>query len=248
MADPFCPNCGTEVDDDARFCPTCGRTLLVAEPEDAGPAMSWDEPTVAVPRQEAEPEAASEPIPPAPSWPPPETEPEEPERVEPEWAEQAFERQPEPAAQAPPPPSASGLPPPPPAQPAAAPPPTRSEPDLPFTWPVMLSGWLIGAGSGLAALTLLPVLGNPLNLLLFVALLAIAASIFLADRVPTIPHQRLATFSVVLVALGIALERAAFRVSGIDTIFLVTVVAAAAGALLLELGRDRPVPPPGGAS
>ncbi len=110
----------------------------------------------------------------------------------------------------------------------------------------MLSGWLIGAGSGLAALTLLPVLGNPLNLLLFLALLAITASVFLSDRMPAFPHQRLATLAVVLVALGIALERAAFRVRGIDTIFLVMIVAAAAGALLLELGRDRPVPPPGG--
>jgi hypothetical protein len=237
VADPFCPNCGTEVDDDARFCPTCGRTLLVAETEDAGAPMTWDEPTAVVPRQEADPEAASEPIPPAPSWPTPEPEPVEPEGVEPAPAQQSFEPPPEPAAPASPAPAAP-----------APPPPTRSEPDLPFTWPVMLSGWLIGAGSGLAALTLLPVLGNPLNLLLFVALLAIAASVFLADRVPTIPHQRLATFSVVLVALGIALERAAFRVSGIDTIFLVMIVAAAAGALLLELGRDRPVPPPGGAS
>lgn len=248
MADPFCPNCGTEVDDDARFCPTCGRTLLVAEPEDEAAMPTGDEPTASVRRQEPAAGAASEPIPPAPSWPPSEPEPAEQqppaaEATQAAPAEHAAEPEPAPAP-TPPPPAAHA---PPPVQPGA-PPPTRTEPDLPFTWPVMLSGWLIGAGSGLAALTLLPVLGNPLNLLLFVALLAIAASVFLADRVPTIPHQRLATLAVALVALGIALERAAFRVSGIDTIFLVMVVAAAAGALLLELGRDRPVPPPGGAN
>jgi len=241
VADPFCPNCGTEVDADARFCPTCGRTLLIAEPEAEGeqpvpaepeePMSADDEPTAAVPRPDLPPEPTSAPIPAAPAWPPPEP------------SESG------PAAEPPPPPRPAPPPAPEPA-PAGSPPPTatRSEPDLPFTWPVMLSGWLIGAGSGLAALTLLPGLGNPLNLLLFVALLAISASIFLADRMPAIPHQRLATFAILLVALGIALERAAFRIRGIDTVFLIMIVAAAAGALLVELGRDRPVPPPGGGS
>jgi hypothetical protein len=236
-ADPFCPNCGTEVDADARFCPTCGRTLLVAEPE---ATAADDEPTAAVPRQGAT--AGDEPapaIPAAPSWPP------APDPIEP--PEQSPPEPPPPTPPAAPPPARDARTP---DAPAAGAPPaaTRSEPDLPFTWPVMLSGWLIGAGSGLAALTLLPGLGNPLNLLLFVALLAITASIFVADRMPAIPHQRLATFAVLLVALGIALERAAFRVRGIDTIFLVMIVAAAAGAILVELGRDRPMPPPGGAS
>jgi hypothetical protein len=106
----------------------------------------------------------------------------------------------------------------------------------------MLSGWLIGGGSALAALALLVRLGNPLNLLLFVALLAIAATVFLADRLPAIPHLRLATFAVLLVGLGVALERAAFRVDAVDTIFLVMMIIAVVGALLVELGRDRPMP------
>jgi hypothetical protein len=111
---------------------------------------------------------------------------------------------------------------------------------------VTLSGWLIGAGSLAAALTLLVRLGNPINLVLFLALLGIAASVFLADRVPTIPHQRLAVLAVLMIALGVALERAAFRIQGVESIFLIAMIVAAGGALLLELGRDRPVPPLGG--
>jgi hypothetical protein len=111
---------------------------------------------------------------------------------------------------------------------------------------VTLSGWLIGAGSLAAALTLLVRLGNPLNLLIFVALLAIAASVFLADRLPTIPNQRLAILAVLTVSLGVALERAAFRIQGVESVFLIAMILAAGGALLLELGRDRPVPPLGG--
>jgi hypothetical protein len=119
---------------------------------------------------------------------------------------------------------------------------------MPFTWPTTLAGWLIGAGSGFAALALLPRLGNPLDLLLFVALLAVSASVFLADRIPRVERQRLIILVVLMVGLGVALERAAFTVAGVHTIFLIAMILAAGGALLIELDRDRPVPPPGGAS
>jgi hypothetical protein len=40
------------------------------------------------------------------------------------------------------------------------------------------------------------------------------------------------------------LARAGFSVQGADTVFLVAMLAAAGGALLIELDRDRPMPPP----
>lgn len=241
MADSFCPKCGTEVDEDARFCPTCGQTLAIDEPE-------------------ALEDAASEPLPAAPAWPPPEPAqpPEAPGPGEaPEPAvdgpepEPQLERGPEPvpqqvAATAPAPDPRAATPPPPP--PAPGTPPTTSAPDMPFTWPTTLSGWLIGAGSAFAALSLLPRLGNPLDLLLFVALLAISASIFLADRIPRIERQRLIVLVVLVLGLGVALERAAFAFRGVHTIFLIAMILAAGGAMLIELDRDRPVPPIGGAS
>ena len=215
-------------------------------PGDAAAAMPkaasvqpWHAP---LPATQAEPETTA--IPPAPAWPPPEPEPE---------PEPAPAQEPEPEAEASPQPEPRpmGEPPapPPPAVPPAPPGPSTSPgpaADLPITWPVTLSGWLVGAGSLAAAVTLLVRLGNPINLLIFVALLAIAASVFLADRVPTIAHQRLAILVVLTISLGVALERAAFRIQGVESVFLIAMIVAAGGALLLELGRDRPVPPLGG--
>lgn len=252
MADPFCPSCGTEVDEEARFCPTCGRTLMLDEDAQPEVASLPGEAPAGAPQP---PAAAGEPetmaIPPAPAWPPAEPEPDRAPEPAPRSAPEGATRpEPEDASTAPPPPA--GTPPPartpPPAIPAPhAAPPRGPAADLPITWPVTLSGWLIGAGSLAAGLTLVVRLANPLNLLLFVALLAIAASVFLADRVPTIPHQRVAILAVLMLALGVALERAAFRIQGVETIFLIAMIVAAGGALLLELGRDRPVPPLGGA-
>jgi hypothetical protein len=252
VADPFCPSCGTEVDEDARFCPTCGRTLMLdedAQPEAAPlpgePAMPMpgaaappggDEPP---PASHAEPETMA--IPPAPAWPPPEPEPAPLPPPEPQPEPDPMAGRPVPPATPPP----AAVPPPPPGPPASPPP--GPAVDLPITWPVTLSGWLIGAGSLAAAITLLVRLGNPINLLIFVALVAIAASVFLAERVPTIPYQRIAILVVLMISLGVALERAAFRIQGVESIFLIAMIVAAGGALLLELGRDRPVPPLGGA-
>jgi hypothetical protein len=246
VSDPFCPSCGTEVDEDARFCPTCGRTLML---DDEAQPAAGDAEQVAMPSRQPQPsEPETVAIPPAPAWPPPETEPEPQPAPEPQTAPE-----PQPALEPAPPPAATSRAAPPPAPPPPGPaaqagPAAPSGPavDLPITWPVTLSGWLIGAGSLAAALTLLVRLGNPINLVLFLALLAIAASVFLADRVPAIPHQRLAILVVLMIALGVALERAAFRIQGIESIFLIAMIVAAGGALLLELGRDRPVPPLGG--
>lgn len=254
MADPFCPNCGTEVDEDARFCPTCGRTLALDESEEliGEPAQVLGRDDTAGEPEATQQETAAEPIPAAPAWPPPET-PDTPEPPEPRVAA-ADEPQPEPegepvvdpAAAAPPLEARAATPPPPP--PAPGTPPTTGAPDMPFTWPTTLSGWLIGGGSAFAALSLLPRLGNPLDLVLFVALLAISASIFVADRIPRVERQRLIVLLVLVLGLGVALERAAFTFRGIHTIFLIAMILAAGGALLIELDRDRPVPPLGGAS
>jgi hypothetical protein len=89
-------------------------------------------------------------------------------------------------------------------------------------------------------------LANAVSLLLFLALLGIAATVFLADRLPVVPRLRLITLGVVFVGLGVALERAGFSARGADSIFLVAMIAAAGGVLLLELDRDRPLPPPSG--
>jgi ribosomal protein S27AE len=238
MDDHFCPNCGTEVEADARFCPTCGTTLAA----------------------ELEVEEAGVELPAAPAWPAAEPDsapqPDEPPTVTdagaaaPEIAEPAAE--PSPAYVAPPrayvePPQAYAEPPRAGAPPSPAPtgaPPTPAE--LPITWPTTLSGWLIGGGSLLGAIFLIPRLGSAgyvVSLLLFLALLGIAATIFLADRVPEIPRLRLAVLATTMIGLGVALARAAFTIAGVDTLFLVAMLAAAGGALLIELDRDRPMPP-----
>ncbi len=202
---------------------------------------------------ERRPEPETEAIPPAPDWPAPAPE-EEPEPEMTPEPEMPSEPEMPPVREAAPPPPALEPPPPAPPTPAGGPgphqgasPSPRPAVVLPVTWPVTLSGWLIGAGSLAAAVTLVVRLGNPLNLLIFVALLAIAASVFLVDRVPSIPNQRMAILVVLMVSLGVALERAAFRIQGVESIFLIAMIVAAGGALLLELGRDRPVPPLGGA-
>jgi hypothetical protein len=46
--------------------------------------------------------------------------------------------------------------------------------------------------------------------------------------------------------LGVALDRAGigFIQPGTDSVLLIAMLAAAGGALLIELDRDRPMPPP----
>jgi len=244
MGDHFCPNCGTEVEADARFCPTCG-TILSGEQDAPGaeggqndqpelpPAPAWPppEPAAAPAGGEEAQEAALDEPEPEPQ-PPPDSSPVTEQLPDPERGPEPMPEQPAPAAATPPP--------------AAPPPPAAagSTPELPFTWPTMLSGWLIGGGSLLGAVFLIASLGNVVSLLLFLTLLGIAASVFLADRVPDVPRLRLIILVTTMVGLGVGLARAGFTVQGADTLFLVAMLAAAGGALLIELDRDRPMPPP----
>jgi hypothetical protein len=231
MADRFCPSCGTEVEADARFCPSCGTTLTAQNlPDDIPAAPAWPPPA-----EEDVPEAAAEP---------PIDEPTMAVSQRPRAAEAAAELAPEPEPVAPPP---AAPPPPAPAPPSASGEERAPSADLPFTWPTLLSGWLIGVGALVGALALIPRLaggGYLLSMLLFLALLGIAATVFLSDHVPSIPRLRLIVLCTTLVGLGVGLARAAFTIQGIDTLFLIAMLAAAGGALLLELDRDRPLPPP----
>ena len=76
----------------------------------------------------------------------------------------------------------------------------------------------------------------------FASLLAVAAAVFAAARLPAFKHVRVATLAVVLVAFGVALDRLGFGAAGIGELLLFLGTAAAAiGALLLELGHDQPL-------
>jgi hypothetical protein len=222
----FCGNCGTEVDETAVFCPTCGQPIDQASETEFPAAPAWPEPLpdpapvareerAAPPDWSARDEGTVGRIPRV----------EEPTRIE---------------AGAPP----VGAPTPPPA-PAHQP---QREPavNVPVTWPVMLSGWLIGGGALVAAVgTVIGLFGgaiNPIDLLLVLLLLGIAATVFFSGSVPDIPHLRLATLAVVLVAFGIGLDRIGFGFAGVGELLLFLGAAAAAiGAVLLELGRDQPL-------
>lgn len=230
MADRFCPSCGTEVEADARFCPSCGTTLAGDEEDER---------------------SADTQLPPAPAWPADSdesaaetTRADEPTLTDgPPQEEPASEPAPEGAAPgvasaaAPPPPPTTG-------QPAHSVTPVARSKDIPITWPTTVAGWLIGAGALLGAIFLIATLGNVVSLLLFVALLGIAATVFAADRMPEIPRLRLLVLVTTMVGLGVGLARAGFTVNGVDTLFLLAMLAAAGGALLIELDRDRPWPPP----
>ena len=82
--------------------------------------------------------------------------------------------------------------------------------DVPITWPTTVAGWLIGAGSLLGAIFLIANLGNVVSLLLFVALLGVAASVFVADHMPDIPQLSLLVLVTTMIGLGVALARAGF--------------------------------------
>ena len=244
MADRYCPSCGTEVDADARFCPTCGITLETDDQPELPAAPAWPQPEPAPVQGEPKPVEASDVegaretarMPAVPDA----TAPEEP--VTP-----GAEAEPESAAPEPAPiPPVSQPPRMEPAQPVPAAQPAGQGIDLPFTWPTTLSGWLIGIGSAVGALALIPNFGNVVSLLLFLALAGVAAATFLADRVPRVPRLRLWILVISMVGLGVALDRAGigFVQRGTDSILLIAMLAAAGGALLIELDRDRPMPPP----
>ena len=233
----FCANCGTEVDETAAFCPTCGQPIDQADEVGIPPAPAWPEPS-----------PTAEPPPP-----PPEREVD----TRPSWADDRFQRaaagqvhaEDPTRAQAPPPPPPSptpGTPPPPAAVPERPAPPAVN---LPITWPVTLSAWLIGVGALVGAIGL--VIGmfgdvlNPIDFLLLLLLLGIAVTVFFAASVPAIPHLRLATLVVALIGFGMGLDRIGFGGVGVGALLLFLGTAAAGiGCILLELGRDEPLGSP----
>lgn len=247
----FCPNCGTEVDDTAVFCPTCGQPIEqdVETQMPAAPAWPDPEPSAHAPNDQVG--RAEPPPPPAPRVVEPEpepplregfiprdavAEPDEPAWVEPTRVEARpeFPRPPqEPRPDAPPPSVGESDP----ARPAV---------DLPITTPVTLSAWLIGIGAVLGAIGALIGLfdsfGAAIDLLALIALLAVAATVFLASSLPAIPHLRFITLAVVLVAFGVGLDRLGIGRAGAgDLLLFLGSAAAVIGAVLLELGHDQPM-------
>ncbi|HEX7195264.1 MAG TPA: hypothetical protein VF364_00365 [Candidatus Limnocylindria bacterium] len=111
--------------------------------------------------------------------------------------------------------------------------------------PLTLSGWLIGGGAAVAALGVLIGLFDsllPIDLVLLIALVAVAATVFFSSTVPHISNLRLVTLVVVLLAFGMAIDRIMFAGAGIgELLFFLGAAAAAIGAILLELGRDQPL-------
>lgn len=244
----FCPVCGTEVDETAAFCPTCGHRLDTADthPDDIPAAPAWPQPPVeAEPPTDVEPEQA---------WQPEATN--EPVSAEEPQAEQTLTWDASPTTPPPPPPPPAQPPPPPPAQPPApaAEQPNRSggsldQVELPFTWPVTLSGWLIGIGSLVGGLSLLfdfRTFVNPVALITFVLLLGVAATVFLSTYIPDLSNRRLWVLVVVVAAFGVGLWRIGFGAGFAAAVFFLATLAAAAGAVMLELGRDRPMGGPVG--
>jgi hypothetical protein len=199
-----------------RFCPACGTEV------DADARFC---PSCGITLEEDRPDLSAE-LPAAPAWPEP--------------APAPSPAPPSPASASPPPQTQLEEP-----APPEPPPPAQPGFDLPFTWPTTASGWLIGIGSAVGAIALIPSLSNLLSILLFLALVGVVASVFLADRMPEVPRLRLITLVVTTIGLGIGLDRSAFTVRGMETILLLAMLAAAGGALLIELDRDRPMPPPG---
>jgi zinc-ribbon domain len=134
--------------------------------------------------------------------------------------------------------------------PGATPPPAEPSPfsqiNVPVAMPVTLSEWLIGGGAALGGVgALIGLFGgivNPIEFILLVVLIGIAATVFFSDSVPNIPHLRLATLAVVLVAFGVALDRIGFGIAGLGELLLFLGSGAASiGAIILELGYDQPM-------
>jgi hypothetical protein len=261
-----CANCGTEVDDDALFCPTCGEPIERGGEPDLPPAPDWPASPAGVTTSSAplpasgqraeeademEPEPEHDPTraapavapgvlgaPPTPEYPHPAPSHEDTEV--PPWRRGAAYR-----AASPPAPEAS----------APIPPrPGALRPEGILRPPTTLSGWLIGIGVlvGTAAM-LLPWavsgtytggwgLASGINLLFTLVLIAVLVVVFLPHVVPEVPHRNLVLLSIALVGVGVGLDRLGLPLTGSGAmIFLIGMLASATGAFLAQLGLDRTV-------
>jgi hypothetical protein len=261
-----CANCGTEVDDEALFCPTCGEPIEAnAEPElppapdwpeQAGPALATgavvgevtpnEAPTVAAPRATSAPEPSpvtmddEAPMVPDERFEETATPATEPVREVPPWRRGATHRASEPGS----PPTDQG----------EADRPGALRPPGILTLPETLSGWLVGIGAiiGVVAMLLPWVvagtyigswgLASGVNLLLTVLLLAVLAVVFVPNALPPIPQRNLALLAIALIGIGVGLDRLGLPLTGSGAVvFLIGMLASAAGALLAQLGVDRRV-------
>ena len=255
----LCAHCGTEVDDDALFCPTCGEPIERGAAPDLPPAPDWPEPPPEPPSRAAASDAAPETMaddhgdPPEPDVAPIEPQPEppqaaphpEPEGVPP-WRRGAAYRASTPAPQAAPGPL-----------PVATPQGALRPPGL-ITPPETLSGWLVGIGAavGVVAMLLPWVAGGPytggwglasgINLLVTLLLLGVLVVVFTPHLVPAVPERSLVLLAIGLIGVGIGLDRLALPLTGVGAmIFLIGMLALVAGAFLAQLGLDRSVGGPG---
>ncbi len=226
----FCANCGTEVEENAVFCPTCGQPIDQATESEIPPAPAWPEHPSRETQSDPDADGAdSELVASEPAGTPEDDAPadrfEQPTRTEERPSRPDEDRMP----------------------PVAVRTDGQADPfSLPVTMPVTLSAWLIGGGAAVAALGVLIGLFvgflNPVDLVLLLALVAIAVTVFFSGNVPHIPNLRLMTLAVVLIGFGMALDRLSLTRAGIAELLLFLGTAAAAiGAILLELGRDQPL-------
>jgi zinc-ribbon domain len=208
----FCANCGTEVEDLAVFCPTCGQPIDQASETEIPAAPAWPDPEPAEAVAEAPPPAAE-----APRW-------EAPTRTE---------------STAPPPAPPVG--PVQPAD-RRGPAPINNPLTMPVTLSAWLIGGGAALAAVGVLVGLFGGFLNPIDLILLILLAGIAATVFLSANVPAIPHLRLITLVIVLIGFGMALDRIGFGSAGADELLLFLGSAAAAiGAIILELGRDQPL-------
>jgi len=231
----LCANCGTEVEENAVFCPTCGQPIDQATESEIPPAPAWPEHAPRDTQADSDADAEhSELVAPEPAG-PPEDDATTGRFDQPTRTEERPIRTGSPYRHAPDAPedrTGEG---------------SSSGPvSLPVTMPVTLSAWLIGGGAAFAALGVLIGLFvgvlNPVDLVLLLALVAIAVTVFFSGNVPHIPNLRLMTLAVVLIGFGMALDRLSLTRAGIAELLLFLGTAAAAtGAILLELGRDQPL-------
>jgi hypothetical protein len=262
-----CANCGTEVDDDALFCPTCGEPIERGGEPNLPPAPDWPAATpvgmsASAAMSEAEPadlHVDQQPV----------------GDLDATRAASAADREPavaptaepEPAAASPALPADTSVPPwrrgaayraaTPPAAAASGPIPPRPgalRPEGIIRPPATLSGWLIGGGAlvGVVGMLLPWVvtgtytggwgLASGINLLFTLVLLAVLVVVFLPHLVPDLPERSLVLLTVALIGVGIGLDRLGLPLTGSGAmIFLIGMLAVAAGAFLAQLGLDRAV-------